>query len=717
MRLLLVAAFAIVALLATALSPRTANAQVTGSVELVAQSSWVDDGGIFSIQVRVAGATPESAVVVRVLSPWVERDDFLRQDLTANSDVLLELPPVVLGDVQDSTNEVLGLEILLDGPNTRLEIEPPPPATDASDPSDADPDTDAGTAPAEQLPVEPVDPVQRLPVLSSDGGSAVYPIEVSLLDGDGILADSFLTSMIELPRRDLRSPLDVSIILEANAPSIANPSNPTTLDAETLARLEILSSAFAQHSGANMALSISPETLLALSRDDGEQATQIIDQLRSNLTSSQLLPNPLTEIEEQAWFDADFTDELVQLYEAGSDAAIEAIGVEPEPSVILLDRTVDGSGLNDIRELGVRGAIIRPAQLVPLDRSIFPQALTTSFLVDADDEDVDPIPSLVADGGLANHFTNPGGAVLNANRMLADLVLLSLQNSGGRQSVVVNPPAAWEPDAAFLNVFLSGLERVPAIKGSSPLQALAETEITPRLGIGTLSGPLQRRLSPPLRAESLRSFRTEYSQARNAIDSWSTVIGDDTETRRELDELLYLSADHRWSQPERDGFIEAVYSLIDIQKDSSISTPESETITLTGREVDVPIVLENDLDTNATVLLLLSSDELDFPEGSEVIQMLEPGPNRIDIPIIARASGDSPIRIQVLSPDGLVLLGSAEVLVRTFAFSGVGIAIGVIAIIVLFVWWLRHGRGDRDTVAAISDEEVAEPDQVEVIGV
>ena len=186
-----------------------------------------------------------------------------------------------------------------------------------------------------------------------------------------------------------------------------------------------------------MALSISPETLLALSRDDSEEATQIIDQLRSNLTSAQLLPNPLSELEEQAWFDADFTDALVQLYEAGSDVSIETIGIEPEPSVILLDRTIDGSGLNDIRELGVQGAIVRPAQLTPLDRTVFPQALTTSFLIDAEDDAVDPIPSLVADGGLANHFTNPGGAVFNANRMLADLVLLSLQNSGGRQSVVV----------------------------------------------------------------------------------------------------------------------------------------------------------------------------------------------------------------------------------------------------------------------------------------
>lgn len=690
------AMLAVVALLLTTFAATTAHAQTPGSVELVAQSSWVDDGGIFNLQVRVAGASRDSTVVLRVHEPWTDRNDFLRQDLNPDGSVLLELPPVVLGDAQETTNEVLGLELLLDGPNTRLD--PPTPTTEGETGDQDDQDT---ASPA---------------VLTSDGGSAVYPIEVLLLDVDDNLTDRFLTSMIELPRQDLRAPLDVSIVLEANAASNATPSSPTSLDEETLTRLGVVSSAFSRHPNANMALSISPETLLALSRDDSDQAAQIIDELRSNLTSAQLLPNPLIEVQEQAWFDAELNDDLVELYEAGSDVSIEAIGVEPEPSVMLLDQTVDGSGLDDIRELGVQGLILRPGQLSPLDRDIFPQALTTSFLVNPADDDEEPVLALVADAGLTNHFTNPDEPVLNANRMLADLVLLSLQNSGGRQSVVVSPPVDWDPDPAFLNVFLSGLERVPTIQGSSPLRALAETEITPRLGMGTLSGPLLRELNPPLRAASLRSFRTEFSQARNAIDSWATVIGDDTTSRQRLDELLHLSADHRLTQLERDDFIEAVYSLIDTQKDSSITTPAAETITLTGRESVVPIVVENNLDTNATVLMLLSSDELDFPEGSEIVQTLEPGPNRIEIPIVARASGDSPIQIQILSPDGLVLLGSAEVLVRTFAFSGVGIAIGVVAIIVLFVWWLRHVRGNRDTVDQFSDEESTEV-QEEVIGV
>ena len=703
---------ALIAFLLPTVSPTAAVAQTPGSIELVAQRSWVDDGGIFNIQVRVAGASPESAVVLRVYSPWLERDDFLRQDLGGDREVLLELDPVILGDTQNLTNEVIGLELLIDGPLTRLQ------ETVIRTESVPVESAEGGSGVEPVATPEPEPAEEQIPVLTSDGGSAVYPIEVLLIDVDGEVTDSFLTTLIELPRRDLRSPLNVSIVLEAEAPSLTTTNIPEDFDPETLADLATLSTTFAQHPNANMALSISPETLLALSRDDSEDARSILEQLRASLTSAQILPNPLTEVQEQAWFDADFTERLVELYEAGSDATIETLGIEPDPSIILLDPTINGAGVGQIEQLGSRGAIIRADQLTRLNRVTFPEALTTSFLVESNDPIIDPIPALVTDNDLAAHFTNPGRSVGNANRLLADLVLLSLQNDGGREGVVVNPPVDWKPDASFLNVLLSGLERIPIIQGATPLQTLAETEITPRLGIGTVSGPLIRQLNPSIQAESLRSFRTEFSQASNAIDSWSTVIVDDSDSRQRLDQLLHLSTDHRLDDGQQEQFIEAIYSLIDLQRETAVTTPASETITLTGREAVVPIVLENNLNTNATVLLRLSSEELDFPEGVEIIDSLTPGPNRVEIPITARASGDSPIRIQVLSPDGLILLGTTEVLVRTVAFSGVGIAIGAIAIIVLLVWWLRHDRDGDDTVVQLPREDNEPSGAIEeVIGV
>lgn len=668
------------------------NAQSLGSVELVAQTSWIDDGGIFNLQVRAAGAAPDSTVVLRVYEPWVERNDFLDRDLANNSGVLLELEPVLLGEAQQASNEVLGFEILIDGPNTRTEIPlvtPEQSVDGLGDPED-------------------LEQPEIIPALVTDGSSSVYPLEVVLLDSDGLPTDSFLSSIIVLPRRDLRPPLNVAMIFDPTGQEPARPNETLTVSNDVLRDFAILNNMIAQHPDTNVSLSVSPETLIEIHGDQRPDVVAIIQGFRDNLTADQLLPHPLTPVEEQAWIEVGLVDDLHDLYDAGDEAVASILQVEPQRSVMLLDQTVDGDSLDEVLELGVQGLIVRPSQIEPLDTDVFPRALTTRFLVNIDQQarqgdNPDAIPALVADAGLQSHFTDPGGAVLNANRVLADLVLLSLQEGGGRASVVVAPPSSWRPDSNFLNVLLGGIERVPTLEAVTPIDALANTEITPSLGVGTLSGPLRRDLTPPVQAESLRSFRTEFSQARNAIESWATVIGDDNVARSQLDRLLHLSTDHRLTDAERNVYIEAVFAEIDQQKDAAITTPESETITLTGRETDVPIVVENTLETNATVLMLLSSEELDFRDSAEIVRSLEPGPNRIEIPITARASGDSPIRIQVLSPDGLILLGSTEILVRTFAFSGLGIAIGTIAILVLLVWWVRHVRESRDNVDSLSE--------------
>lgn len=671
-----VTAFATLAMmLAFASFAAPAGGQTVGSVELVAQSSWVDDGGIFDIQVRVAGADPESSVVVRVLPAWTERDDFLRKEVAEDVDPVLELAPVQLGDVQNTSNEVLGFQIVVAGGDT---------------------------------PIEENDDGSPIPVLRSDGGSKVYPLEVSLYQPDGTLADQFLTSLIELPRGQRNAPLQTTLVLEAHVQPTTMPNGEIRLDPDELNATETLVTAIAQHPDADVALSLSPEALIGLSSSDDEQAQRIVEMLRTISDPDQLLPNPFTEVEEQAWIEIGLSPELLELYQVGATATNTILGIEPDRSVMLLDRTIDTDGLAALTNpdgeatFGVEAVIVRPAQLGPLSKELFPQALTTRFVIPTGNNRT--IPALVADGGLANHFTNPGGSVYNANRMLADLTLLSLQNSDVRQAVVVNPPAGWVPDAIMLNVMLTGIERIPAIRGVSPAAALADTAFTPERGISTLSPPLRRELNPPRQPQDLRSFRTEFSQARAAIDSWSAVISGDQASTDRLESLLLVSTDYRLTDTQRSGYIESIYQLIDDQKDSSITTPENDTITLTGRLSDIPISVENNLGVDANVLLLLDSEKLSFPDGPVIETTLRPGPNRIEIPIEARASGDSPIRVQVFTPDRSVLLGSSVVLVRIFAFSGVGIVIGAVSLVVLLLWWLRHARSTRGTIRANTSE-------------
>jgi len=658
----------------------SANAQAVGSLELVAQSSWVDDGGIFNAQVRVAGADAESSVAFRVLTPWESRDQFIRGD-TSEFESLLELDPIVLSDVQATSNEVLSLEL------------------------------EVGRQANRAIDEDRQDPIPRL---DTDASPGIYPLEVSLLTAEGEPIDTFMTSIIYLPRSALRAPLATSVVLESQLESTIDTEGASTLIDEDIAELSMLVDAVSLHPNGRVAISVTGETLLSLDRSELEGADEILTTIGQNFTSQQLIPQSFTNIEDQAWIDAGLTSQLVERYWRSSTTTTELTGIEPDRSVIVLDTSLTSDGLAELSELGIAGVLVQPNHVEPLDPELFPESPATRFLIPT--PGIEPIPALAFDADLDDHFVSPDSPPLAANRLLADLTLLSLQNPDLAQGVVVRPPIDWIPEATFLNVVLSGLERIPTLRGASPQQVLSNTAFTPARGIDSLSPPLRRELIAQRAPVDLRSFRTEFSQAQSTIDAWSTVIPSDTQSLERLDELLELSTSSDHTEIEQAAYIDQIYQIIDTQKTDSITTREAETITLTGRTADVPVLIDNNLDTNTSVVLLLDSEKLDFPEGREVEAVLVPGSNRIEVPIEARGSGDSPIRIQVFSPDRSILLGSSEILIRTFAFSGVGVLIGVISIIVLLVWWLRHLRTSRDKVEA----EPVDPDSKdsgELIGV
>ena len=667
--LLLATLVALLVVGATALPATPATAQSLGSLELVAQSSWVDEGGIFNAQVRVAAADPEASVTFRVFPAWEQRTDFRNGTLREDAEPLVELEPIMLSEAQETSNEVLSIELEVSR-RTNLDI-----------PQVVDPEL------VEELP---------RPQLTTDGEPAVYPLEVTLLSPDGTSLDSFLTSIIYLPRFALGQPLATSLILQpAIGPSIL-PDGTSTLTETDIEGLGVLVEAISQHPDGKVALSITGETLLSLERSELAPADEILTSIRERFTDEQLLPRPFTNLEEQAWIDANLTAELAELYETNSTITNEITGLTPVGSVILVGESVSADGLSALRNLGAEGVIVQDDHVTPLDRSIFPDSLSTRFLIPTPNRA--PVPAMALNSELAEHFADAESVPFTANRLLGDLTMLALEYPNLSQGVVITPPEGWVPDERLLNVVLSGLERIPLLTGASPVEVLSTTSFASSAGVNALGSPLQRELDPRTNPANLRSYRTEFSQAEATIDSWSTVIVGDMDSVDRLHELLELSANGAFDTDQQLTYIDEIYRVIDTQRTDSITTQEADTFTLTGRNSDVPVVVNNNLDMDAAVLLLLDSEKLGFPEGREIEVVLTPGSNRIEVPIEALASGDSPIRIQVFSPDRTILLGSSEILVRTFAFSGVGVIIGTIAIAVLLLWWLRHRKQARGTV-------------------
>ena len=127
----------------------------------------------------------------------------------------------------------------------------------------------------------------------------------------------------------------------------------------------------------------------------------------------------------------------------------------------------------------------------------------------------------------------------------------------------------------------------------------------------------------------------------------------------------------------------------------AFTTPTDQDVRLTGRRADVPFTVHNGLDTTARVVVVLQSDgRLEFPDGEALEVVLEPGRNRLALPVRARTSGAARLQVTIRSPDEarLLQLGSTDLVVRTTSLPGVGVALFVGALAVLAIWWVRATR-------------------------
>jgi len=648
---------ALVSLLVPA--PSAAAAQSAGSIELVAQSAWTDDGGIFDLQVRVAGAESGSSVVMQVFEPLVDRLQ-VRTNV-ADRPPLLETTPVKLEELQESSNEVLSLEIALVGPRT---VAPEP--LDENEP--------------------------ELPVLLTEGDPAVYPLVIELLDSAGELTDSVRTHLIELPRRLTQPPLQVVIVLPVDLPVTLQPDGTRPLTADDLGPLSAALDLFDLHPDAAITLDITPENLLAMSDSTDPEVTALFDRLQGHLGADQLFTRTFVEADTQAWVDARLDVELSELVDAGEQVRALFAVESSSPTIMYPSTTTDTSGIDWMIDYGTQGLILRNEHLTPIDTRIFAQQPNAQFLVTAGSGST--LPALAANSSYDMYFNAEEPAAEAANNLLAELALEAIAEPNKRRAVVLAPRAELAASPAFLNVLLSGIDRLPLLRTATPAAALTLTDFIPAGGVGTIGSPLRRGLAPR-QSEPLGSYRTEYFQAVQAISSWNSVLIADPTSIDPLNELLFVSASGQLNTEQQLLYIEQIYSIIDQQKNSAVISPATDTITLTGRETTLPLVIENTMAVPLSVVLLLDSEKLDFPEGNEVPLVLFPGTNRIELPIEALASGDSPIHVQIFSPDRVVRLGSTELLVRTFAFSGIGFVIGGGAIMVILVWWWRHRLDER----------------------
>lgn len=552
--------------------------------------------------------------------------------------------------------------------------------------------------------------------------AGVHPFALTLRDAEGEELAELVTHVVRLPAPDTaeaEAPLAVALVVPLEAEMALRPDGSQRLAPADAAGLDVALEALTAHPEVALNIAPTPETLEALAARDedlgrpastgaeaGDAAPGVAD-LAAALPGRQVMARPYVPLATSSWVAAADDVELVTQLDAGIEVTDRLLDAPARRGAWLLDPTIDPPTLTALRRLGIDRVVVPEAQLDPLPSS-FDRTLTRSFTVrDGDDA---TIPAVASDSTLGLELLSSDEPALAANRVLADLSILALDENGSGRGVALATPTGAETPTA-LDDLLAGLGTAsdpPA--GAAPLLVPVTLDglfaEVASAGDPDSGGVLERtyRWEEPV---ALGPLPAAIDRREAQLRSYRSMLPAGTDPTAALVRRLLLAAAHRdISGDLRQDLLDEVDEHLS-RRTAGITAPPQGTVTLTASEGSIPVVLENELDEVMRVRLALTAEKLEFPDGSVQEVDLQPGTNRVEVRVRARASGAFPVDVAVTSPDGVIDVGETRVQVRSTAVSGLGLVLAVAAGAFLALWWARNLRSGRRRERLVASDHPA----------
>ncbi|MDH3707238.1 MAG: DUF6049 family protein, partial [Acidimicrobiia bacterium] len=626
-------------------APLRAQVDEGGALSLAGQSTFVRPGGLFDLDLRVAGVGVRHTIEVEIHEAVTSRSAFLA-GLRPGSDLgepIHRVDSGPIGELRTANTDLLSVRVR------------------TSTPDDERPDT----------------------VVVREG---VHPVRVILARPDGTPVDEIVTHLLVLPADPERfEPLAVSMLVHMDPPVALQPDQQLSVDADTRATLDTWVEALRIHDDVPVDFRVPGETIEALFRSGTDDDKITLEALRSVADGRTFWSSTYVTVDHEAWRGTSAENAIGPLRSADQAALAEHLpDALLDPTTHIVNDTDTGETLLWLQQNGIDRVVVDPDRLQPLDPERFPLTVTAPFVLEHADGGVDAI---AVDAVLGSHIGATGSPVLDASRTLADLTLLALDEPGIGRGVVIPSPPGRQPDQTLLTTLLTGIERSPLLDATSVERQFDTIDKANAGGNGSdaeLSGfPLVRRLQPATEAPSLGAYPAQLGAAQDDLASFETVVGANSPLTAPLGDLLLVSGAAQHGVDERAAYIDTVRTQL-ARSNDAVATETEQSVSLTARQADVPISVTNDLGVAARIHLVLESDKLEFPEGDRLELVLEPGDSTVEIPVRARTSGGAVLEITPRSPDDRLTLGDpTQVTVRSTVLSGLGIIISVIALAVL----------------------------------
>jgi Family of unknown function (DUF6049) len=533
--------------------------------------------------------------------------------------------------------------------------------------------------------------------------TGVYPVEVELRQGDGTRLAGFVTPVVAVAPGANGGPaigqrLAVSWVVPMTArPAYQADGKP---DPEVVSQLRpegrVGRRAIAiANSGVPLTLAPGPETLESwaqLANNDPGLGSSF-DAMLNALGRSQVLAGPYVPLDVRSLVSGGLSAEVGPEIVQGTDKLSALLGTRVDPRTQIA-RPANEASLARLRDAGVDRVILDGAGLTPREEQFTP---AQPFVVRSQQGTATAVGS---DAGLQRLLEGDDPPALRAQRFLAGLSVVALEQPNVMRGVVVLSPDDWDASGALLESALAGLTSDHPL-----LQPLTVDDLVASVPPATSgNAPVERELAPSPVPPTPVTER-EFLDTETQLDAFNALVPPPNPVAEPGNRSLLVSLSSAWSGPGGRARARAELARIDADVSQFVSRLRvpavDSTITLTAEKGEIPVTFLNETGQALRVRVRLDSDKLLFPDGDERILDLPPRSTTVPFAVETRSSGTFPLTLTVTSPDGALPIQQTEVQVRTtFFVSNVGVFLTVGAGLFLAGWWAHDIRRRRRRRAA-----------------
>ena len=356
--------------------------------------------------------------------------------------------------------------------------------------------------------------------------AGVFPLKVDLVPiTPGATLDGFVTHLVVTTKTSLGTPtsigepLQVAWVWPIVAPPAREPDgspNPAVVaEFRPDGRLGRIAANLPNGSQLPLTLELGPETIQSWGQiaqnDPTVQAG--IRSITSLSSGHEVLSSPYVPLDVPALQAAGLGNEVGAQFDAGAKVLDNALNTSVA-RITSAESPLDDAALGTLHSAGVEQLVLDENALeVPKPQNFTPAQPFT--LVSGSTR----YPAVSSDDGLVGLLNGEGTPALRAQRLLAGLAVVALEQPNARRGITLAMAESWNPSKPLLAAVIAGLQNNPFVHPATVDQVIERVPAETQAGV-----PVARKLAP-IKVGRAPITATALAAARAKLAAFQTLVG------------------------------------------------------------------------------------------------------------------------------------------------------------------------------------------------